>query len=139
LPDGEETTRIFYDGHCGLCHGFVRFVIRFDRSEGAFRFAPLDSAAFRGEVPEVQREGLPDSVVVLTPDRRLLSRSDGVLFVLDRLGGPFRWLGRLARLVPRAVRDAAYDGIARVRHRLFRRPAEACPVVPPHLRGRFDV
>ena len=32
---------------------------------------------------------------------------------------------------------AAYDGVARVRLRLFARPTTACPMVPPHLRDRF--
>jgi hypothetical protein len=32
-----------------------------------------------------------------------------------------------------------YDGIARVRHSLFRAPVEACPLVPADLRARFKV
>jgi len=46
--------------------------------------------------------------------------------------------GRLLRLVPRSVRDVGYDTVARVRHLLFRRPTEACPVTPPELRARFE-
>jgi len=30
---------IFFDGTCGLCHGFVRFVLREDRSAEPFSFA----------------------------------------------------------------------------------------------------
>jgi hypothetical protein len=33
--------------------------------------------------------------------------------------------------------DAAYDLVARLRHRLFALPPDACPVTPPHLRARF--
>jgi len=40
--------------------------------------------------------------------------------------------------VPRGIRDRAYDGIARVRYRLFRKPTDACPVTPPELRARFE-
>jgi hypothetical protein len=36
------------------------------------------------------------------------------------------------------VRDAGYDGVARVRHLLFPRPGDACPVTPPELRARFE-
>ena len=41
------------------------------------------------------------------------------------------------RLVPRALRDAAYDFVARRRLRWFGRASQACPLVPAHLRGRF--
>jgi len=40
--------------------------------------------------------------------------------------------------VPQGMRDLGYNGIARVRHRLFRRPTDACPVTPPELRARFE-
>jgi hypothetical protein len=30
-PFGAETEMIFYDGHCGLCHRAVRFVLAEDR------------------------------------------------------------------------------------------------------------
>src|SRR5437879_3847393 len=51
------TETIFYDGHCGLCHWAVRFVLAKDRNGDAFRFAPLDSDAFRAAVPQEQRTG----------------------------------------------------------------------------------
>lgn len=103
----------------------------------AFRFAPLGGAAFEAMVPASAREGLPDSMVVRTPEGVLLVRSAGVLYMLRRLGGPWRVVAALSRVVPRPLRDAAYDFVARIRLRLFDRPDDACPMVPPHLRGRF--
>jgi predicted DCC family thiol-disulfide oxidoreductase YuxK len=32
-----------------------------------------------------------------------------------------------------------YDWVARIRYRLFARPADVCPVMPPELRRRFDL
>jgi predicted DCC family thiol-disulfide oxidoreductase YuxK len=61
-----------------------------------------------------------------------------VIHILERIGGPWRLAGGLFALVPQAIRDLGYDGIARVRHRLFRRPTDACPVTPPELRARFE-
>jgi predicted DCC family thiol-disulfide oxidoreductase YuxK len=130
--------RLFYDGSCALCHGAVRFVLARDPEGRAFRFAPLDSDAFRSVAPEAVRAALPDSFVVETSDGRLLTRSTAVLHLLDRLGGPWRVLGRAARIVPRALRDALYDFVARVRYRVFGRETEACPVIPKQLRSRFD-
>ena len=37
-PAGEH---IFFDGHCGLCHRFVRFVLAEDQSAKPLSFAPL--------------------------------------------------------------------------------------------------
>jgi len=129
---------VFYDGACGLCHRAVRFAIARDRDGRHFRFAALGSDAFRRLVPEAQRAGLPDSIVVLTADGTLLARSAAVIHILERIGGPWRLMGGLLALVPQGIRDLGYDGIARVRHRLFRRPTDACPVTPPELRARFE-
>jgi len=129
---------VFYDGACGLCHRTVRFAVSRDLDGSRFRFAALGSEAFRRFVPAAQRAGLPDSLVVLTADGTLLARSAAVIHILERIGGPWRLLGSILELVPRGIRDAGYDGVARARHRLFRRPAEACPVTPPELRSRFE-
>jgi predicted DCC family thiol-disulfide oxidoreductase YuxK len=131
--------RLFYDGSCALCHWAVRFVLARDPEGRAFRFAPLDSEAFRGAVPEAVRASLPDSFVIETTDGRLLTRSAAVLRVLDRLGGPWRILGRVARVVPRALLDGVYDFVARVRYRVFGREPEACPAIPKELRSRFEL
>lgn len=67
----------------------------------------------------------------------LLLRSAGALHALRRLGGGWRALAVVLGIVPREVRDAVYDFVARVRLRLFAKPADVCPFVPPLLRARF--
>jgi len=129
---------VFYDGGCGLCHRAVRFAIARDPDGSRFRFAALGGEAFRRLVLEAQRAGLPDSLVVLTPDGSLLLRSAAVIHILERIGGAWRLQGRLLALVPQGIRDLGYDAVARVRYRLFGRPADACPVTPPALRARFE-
>lgn len=131
--------RLFYDGSCALCHGTVRFVLAQDPEGRAFRFAPLDSEVFRTLVPESLRASLPDSIVVVTDDGRVLTRSQGVLHILERLGGAWRVLAVLGRLVPGPLRDAAYDLVARWRYRMFGRKDDACPLIPAALRSRFDL
>jgi predicted DCC family thiol-disulfide oxidoreductase YuxK len=114
---------MLYDGSCGLCHRSVRFVLAEDRSGTAFRFEPLAE----GEA----------SVVVKAADGRTLLRSDAVVHILQRLGGYWRLFGIAFGVLPRVVRDAMYDGVARVRYRIFGRTKDACPIVPPDLRSRF--
>jgi predicted DCC family thiol-disulfide oxidoreductase YuxK len=135
---GAAAETIFYDGHCGLCHRFVRFLLAEDPEGRAFRFAPLQGMAFRAAVPEARRAGLPDSIVLRAGNGALLVRSSAVVHALDRLGGLWRLGGRLAVLLPRPLRDGVYDLVARLRHRLFRSPEESCPLVPEALRRRFD-
>jgi predicted DCC family thiol-disulfide oxidoreductase YuxK len=136
---GEGIERLFYDGSCALCHGAVRFVLAEDPEGRVLRFAPLDSEVFRATVPAEARNRIPDSVVVATREGRLLTRSAGVLHVLERLGGIWRLLAAAGRLVPAPLRDAAYDLVAGTRYRVFGRKDEACPMIPTALRGRFDL
>jgi predicted DCC family thiol-disulfide oxidoreductase YuxK len=135
-------TLVFYDGSCGLCHGTVRFLLAEDAEGSRFRFAPLDSDAFRRALASpgsgyAEGDPVPDSVLVRRPGEALLSRSDGVLELGRQLGGLWRLGAGVGRAVPRPIRDAIYDFVARHRQRLFARPADACPILPPALRERF--
>lgn len=133
-----KADELFYDGHCGLCHRTVRFVLAENSGNNAIRFAPLQGETFQALVPAEKRAGLPDSVVICTADGSLLARSDAVIHLLQRLGGGWRILAAILAVIPRVVRDAAYDFIARVRYRVFGKRQDLCPVVPPDLRARFD-
>jgi predicted DCC family thiol-disulfide oxidoreductase YuxK len=111
-------------------------VVAVDRAE-RFHFAPLHGTTFLAQVPEPERSGLPDSLVLRTSEDQLLTRSAAMLHILRRLGGPWRVLAALGSVVPRRLRDALYDFIARIRLRLFARPDDWCPLVPKELRARF--
>jgi predicted DCC family thiol-disulfide oxidoreductase YuxK len=136
-PPELGTDLLYYDGGCGLCHWWVRFILARDLSGTLFRYAPLDGPTFAAQYPEAERARLPDSVVVRTADGRTLVRSAAAIHIGERLGGPWRILARVVSLLPGWLLDAGYNGIARVRYRLFSRPADACPLVPPELRTRF--
>lgn len=131
---GEAPETVVYDGDCGLCHGFVRFVLAEDR--GAFRFAPREALP-GGRVAVNAPVPLPDSLLVLRSDGVLLERAAAVRHVLARLGGLWRLAATLASAVPDAVANRAYDAVARLRRRLGPAPAGACPVLSPALRERF--
>ena len=137
-PEAPATETIYYDGHCGLCHRWVRFVLTTDPDGSLFRFAPLQGKTFHAKVPEGARAGLPESVVVQSADGALLIRSAAVIHVLRRLGRGWAALGAAIRLIPGPLRNGLYDWIARVRYRMFPRPADICRVTPAELRNRFD-
>ena len=130
---------ILYDGVCGLCNRLNRFVLARDRI-GRFRFASLQSAIAAEMLGRHGRDprDLDTLYVILAPgrpDEHLLRKSDAVLRILGELGGVWRMSGVL-RLVPRAIRDAGYDLVARTRYRLFGR-FDACPLPDPRHRARF--
>jgi predicted DCC family thiol-disulfide oxidoreductase YuxK len=129
---------IFYDGRCGLCHAAVRFVLAEDNRVETFRFAPLDGEFFRAAVAEERRTMLPDSLIVLTAEGELRSRSSAVLYVMKRLGGVWRLFVLIAHVVPVAWLDKNYDVVARMRYRLFPKPESVCPILPVNLRSRFE-
>jgi predicted DCC family thiol-disulfide oxidoreductase YuxK len=135
MPSAEY---VFYDGHCGLCHGAVKFVLKHDRSGRAFRFAPLQGETYPARVVADRRAGLPDSIVVLTREGALLVRSNAFLHILRRLGGGWAVLASVLSVVPRRLLDVGYNVIARIRYRVFGRRDDVCPVVPAELRTRFD-
>jgi len=130
---------LFFDGSCGLCHRFIRTVLAEERNPTPIRIAPLGGEAFIKEVGEAQRENLPDSLVLKTWDGRLLLRTDAVIYLLHRFGGLWRMAAVGLQCFPRSLRDAGYNAVARIRYRLFARPAEICPLMPEHLRKRFEM
>jgi predicted DCC family thiol-disulfide oxidoreductase YuxK len=136
-PRTAGTDLLFYDGSCGLCHRWVRFAMEHDLDGSRFRFAPIGGSTWREAIQPSVRNTLPDSLVLRTSDRRTLVRSDAILHIGERLASPWRTLSRVAGLLPRWLLDLGYDGVARVRRRLFAPPAQSCPVVPVELRVRF--
>ena len=138
LPVAQKSEYVFYDGHCGLCHRAVKFILKHDRSGSAFRFAPLQGETIQSRVPADRLASLPDSFVVLTRDGTLLMRSNASLYILQSLGGGWKILANILHVIPRSFRDLVYDFVARIRYRVFGRRDDLCPIVPPDLRARFD-
>jgi len=130
---------LLYDGTCGFCAESVQLVLRHDRRR-TLRFASLQGeygARVRGRYPELEQV---DSVIWVDTGAngdpaRVLVRSDAALRVARYLGG--WWTLLLAgRAVPRPIRDAAYNLVARHRHRLLAGGA-SCLIPGPEVRERF--
>lgn len=129
-----EPAILLFDGVCNFCNGAVRFVVPRDPT-GHFRFAALQSETGR-EVQ--QRFGLdPDDLdtVVLVEGDRFHAKSGALLRVARHLSGAWPLLAAFL-VIPRPLRDWAYDRFAERRYRWFGRSDE-CPVPTPELRERF--
>jgi len=126
---------VFYDGVCGLCDRWVRFILKRDKHR-TLRFAPLqgEAAKTRKDLPAELRT----VVLVVRPgtvNEQTFMRSDAALRLLDHVGGFWRILSWL-RIVPRPIRDWVYDLIAQRRYRWFGK-FESCPLPPPEWQDRF--
>jgi len=127
---------LLYDGTCGFCAASVQFVLRHERRRRTLRFATLEGTlGERARRAHPELEGV-DSVIWLEGER-VLVRSEAALAVAAYLGGAWGALAALGRLVPRRLRDAAYDLVARNRYRIAGRVVDACLVPTPEQRRRF--
>ncbi len=129
-----EHAVVIFDGECSFCNRWVDFLLRFDRKD-IFRFAARQSAA--GAAFAAQSGLPPEGVgsIIVVQNGRVLLRSDAVLTLLTLLGLPFGLIG-VFRLIPTGLRDAAYDLIARNRHRWSRKSLH-CRIPSPVERHRF--
>jgi predicted DCC family thiol-disulfide oxidoreductase YuxK len=111
----EERCILLFDGDCAFCNGWVKWISARDE-HGRFAFEPLRSE----EGQQLMKiHSLPEQLdsVVLIAEGKALVKSDAAIAILHRLPGK-RWLGMALSWLPRPVRDAGYDLIARNRHRL---------------------
>jgi predicted DCC family thiol-disulfide oxidoreductase YuxK len=123
---------ILFDGVCNFCNGTINFLIRQD-IKGRFKFAPLQSAAAQQLLPHGHLKKF-DSVVFFDGNQ-LSQKSTAVLQVLNRLPWYWKWT-QVFWLVPRPVRDAVYDFIARNRYKWFGKK-ESCMIPTPEVKSRF--
>ena len=130
---------LLYDGLCGFCDGTVQFILRHDR-RGTLRFATLQGDFARDVIARHPELAGVDSLVLVerggvTDREKVYVRSDGALRVARYLGGGWN-LTCVVAVVPRVLRDWAYDAFARIRYRVFGR-FDSCPIPTPEQRARF--
>jgi len=140
MEGAQGSSVILYDGVCGLCDRLVRFVLRHDSRE-RFRFASLQSPFAAAVLARygANPQALDTMYVVedyARPEERLISRSDATSVILKKLGGAWGILGSLLTIVPRGLRNWAYNRVARDRYRIFGK-FDSCPVPDPRQRHRF--
>jgi predicted DCC family thiol-disulfide oxidoreductase YuxK len=125
---------VLFDGVCNFCNSTVSFIIERDPA-GYFRFAALQSELAQRILADHR---LPPGLfknIVLLEEGICYTRSTAALRILRRLRSPLVLLYVLI-LVPRSIRDVAYDWFARHRYRWFGKRSE-CFIPSPEIRSRF--
>lgn len=142
---------VFFDDYCVLCSWSVRFIHRNDPHR-RFWFSAVDSEAFRqiahllpADIASASGAGAhrkssgnnagSAGSVILYDNGKVFLRSAAALRIAARLRFPLPLLTGLM-VIPRALRDAVYDLVARNRYRWFGR-RETCYLPSGSLRNRF--
>lgn len=130
----QNETILLFDGVCNLCSGSVQFVLK--RNEKAnVKFASLQSE-FGKKL--IEQSDLPKDYfgsLVLFKNGKTLAKSDAALQLTKDLSGLWK-LAVVFRIVPKFIRDAVYDWIARNRYKWFGKK-EVCWVPNPKWQHRF--
>ena len=133
-PFPADRPLVVFDSDCVFCSRSMRLLVAMDR-KGVFRLTsaqgPLGQTLYR-------QLGLPTDAFesnIVFADGRFHLKSDSVVAMAARLPWPWR-VGVALRIVPRPIRDAAYDLVARRRYRIFGRRA-ACGLADPALMDRL--
>jgi predicted DCC family thiol-disulfide oxidoreductase YuxK len=110
---------VVFDGDCVLCDRTVRFITQ--RSQPAtFTFVARQSSAGAAALAPFPQAATVDGVFLIEAGR-IYARSDAALRIARSMHAPWPAFAALAGVVPRALRDAVYDAIARNRYRWFGR------------------
>lgn len=125
---------ILFDGVCNLCNGAVNFVIERDK-KNVFKFAALQSEVGRelASKYEIDTAAL-DSIILIDGDTHY-EKSTAALRIARELSGVYPLLYGFM-VLPRFLRNAVYDYIAKNRYKWFGKK-ESCMIPTPELKSRF--
>jgi predicted DCC family thiol-disulfide oxidoreductase YuxK len=125
---------ILFDGVCNFCNGAVNFIIRQDKKKD-FRFAALQSEAGQNLLAKYQLPQTTFESFVLIKNGIVYQKSSAALQVCNGLPWYWQWT-QIFWLLPKLLRDAVYDLIARNRYKWFGKK-ESCIVPTADIRRRF--
>jgi predicted DCC family thiol-disulfide oxidoreductase YuxK len=131
-----ENCIVFIDGSCIFCLRFVRFVIARDY-RARFLFAPLRGTTAEMFGIEQPISDARDSILVLlgtSPDALVIRQSEAILYIVRSLTWPWA-MCRYWAIIPRSIRDSAYNIVAKRRHWLASR--DVCPILSQKDLNRF--
>lgn len=133
-PFQDDRPIIVFDGHCALCSGWARFVLRHDR-QGLYRLLPAQTPLGEALYRHYGLDPVDYETNLLVQDGRLYVKSDGSIRMFEGLGAPWSWMPVL-RIIPTGFRDRLYSVLARNRLKWFGR-REFCLMPQPGFEDRF--
>lgn len=105
---------IFYDGECGFCNSTIQFIL--NKKKQPFHFAALQSNYALKELEKFNVSVQMDTIY-LVKNNKVYARSSAALQISKGLKGLYPLLV-FFYIVPRFIRDAVYNAVARRRHKI---------------------
>jgi len=110
----DATPIVIFDGLCVLCSGGVDWMLKHDPN-GTSRFAAIQQSVPRALYRHYGLDAAAFDTFMVLADGVLHTRWAGVCAAAQTLPQPWRALGTLGKVVPRAVGDRLYDWVQRNR------------------------
>jgi predicted DCC family thiol-disulfide oxidoreductase YuxK len=134
MRDDTPQAVILFDGICNLCNSAVNYVIDHD-PHGYFKLGALQSEAGQKLLRRHKLESGEYKTIILIENGHLYKQSTAALRIARRLIGPVK-LTWLLIILPRFIRDPAYNWVSRNRFKWFGR-RDQCRVPTPEVKERF--
>lgn len=125
---------VLFDGACNLCNASVNFIIKRDKKD-TFRFATLQSPFGQGLSKRFNVDTVKDESVLLYQNNRLYTHSTAAIKISEKLSG-FWPVFYVLIIIPKPIRDFAYNIIARNRYKWFGK-REHCMIPTAGLKHKF--
>lgn len=129
-----ETKIILFDGVCNLCNGAINFIIKHD-PKALFKFASLQGETGQRLLKKHQINSAETDSIVLIEGDTVSVKSSAALRIAKYLNKGYPLLFGFM-IVPKFIRNAVYDYIARNRYKWFGKK-ESCMIPTPELKSRF--
>lgn len=125
---------ILFDGVCNFCNSAVNFVIK-RNAKANILFAPMQSEAGQKILKQYELPADDMQSFVFIDNGKAYQRSTAALKVCRYLRGLWPLCYGLI-IVPRVIRDSAYNWVAKNRYKWFGVRQE-CMIPSPELKQRF--
>lgn len=130
----EKHKIILFDGVCNLCNGAVTYIIKHDK-KNVFKFAALQSEIGKQLVAKFNIDTKKVDSIILIDDEKHYEKSSAALHITKNLSGAYPLLFGFM-IVPKFIRNAVYDYIARNRYKWFGKK-ESCMIPTKELKAKF--
>lgn len=108
---------VLFDGVCKFCHASVQFVIKRDR-KNQFLFCPIQSEKGQALLSQYGLKDTGLTSMILLQNEKAYRKSDAALRIARQLEMPWPLLS-VFLIVPRFIRNKAYDFIGKHRYQWF--------------------
>ncbi|OMF16464.1 thiol-disulfide oxidoreductase DCC [Paenibacillus amylolyticus] len=125
---------VLVDGVCHFCQGLTKWIIKRD-PEGKYHFASLQSDVAKELLEKGNLSTDSMDTFVLIENGNYYTRSTAALRLAKGLKFPYPLL-YVFIIIPKFIRNAVYNLVARNRYRWFGKD-EACMLPTPEIKDRF--